>query len=153
MSRSRAGLMALLAAGTVLAGVVAVSPRVRLVPMLPGAIPLATHDFDPGSGPMILCTLGRALDPVFGRLAGDESRAPHAVWLVAADGREVQVLWPRHFTARFSGGVELIARDNVVVAHAGDPIDLNIGWEAAAGTIEDPYEVWWVNHECYPPVH
>jgi hypothetical protein len=142
--------------GILVLGVVSctvLSPRVRLSPMLPGAIAVATYDADPGPGVRLLCTLGRALDPVVGRLAGDPARAPHTTWLETADGREIHVLWPRHFTARFAGRVELIDRNNEVVAVEGQAIDINLSWDAAAGTVDDPYEVWWVNSDCYAPIH
>jgi hypothetical protein len=135
------------------AGCSALVPRQPLLDLPADAIEIATYDFDPGPGPGVLCTLGRAVDPVVGTLAGDPDRAPHAVWLVAADGREVPVLWPRGFSARFTDGVELFDRFNVVVAGEGDTIDLNLGWSDAAGTLEDPYEAWWINDDCYPPIH
>jgi hypothetical protein len=127
-------------------------PRQPLV-LPPGAMPLATYDFDPGPDVPILCTLGRALDPVVGRLAGDPARAPHPMWLVGSDGRETHVPWPRGFSGRFTTSVELLGRTGEVVADGGDPLDLNLNRADAAGTVEDPYEVWWINGDCYPPIH
>jgi hypothetical protein len=137
----------------VVTGCNALVPRTSLPPLLPGAVRIATDNADPGAGVNMMCRLGRALNPVVGPLAGERGKVPFSTWLVAPDGSPTYVVWPRGFTARFDPALELIDRNNVVVARRGDPIDLNIDWDPTLGTAERPYVTQWVNQSCFPPYH
>jgi hypothetical protein len=136
----------------VVAGCDAAIPRTPLPDLLVGAARIKTWDRDPGTAVPVACGGARAADPVIGSLDGSASSQPFSTWLVA-DGRKVFVVWPRGFSARFEPLLELIDRNNLVIAAYGDAIDLNIPSSSTGGTELDPYEAWWVNSRCYPPVH
>jgi hypothetical protein len=155
MKVPRGGRPIVLAAAVVVAvmGCNAFAPRTSLPPLLPGAVRIATDNADPGAGLSVMCRLGRALNPVVGALAGENGKEPFSSWLVRGDGSPLYVVWPRGFSARFQPDLELIDRNNIVVARRGAAIDLNVDWDPALGTAEHPYVTQWVNDACYPPYH
>ena len=86
-----------------------------------------------------VCTLLLLLDPVKGTLRGDVL-AQEPVWLEAADGRHLSVVWPDGFSVRFEPEATLYDEKKQKVASAGEPIEITqVASESAAGTFEDPY--------------
>jgi hypothetical protein len=55
-------------------------------------------------------------------IAGNASD-PRLVWLVGAQGRRIDVIWPPGFTAVFSPKVEVLDAGGGVVYRQGDPVD------------------------------
>jgi hypothetical protein len=101
-------------------------------------------------GQPILCTLGKPIPPVTGRLGG-QAGAPDPAWLVAADGRRLIVVWPAGFSVRFDPEVHLFDDRGRSVAMRNDPVELGVRMTDAAGTHDDPYIADGIEFGgCYP---
>ena len=79
------------------------------------------------------------LPSVEGTLRGD-GFAQEPVWLEAADGRHLSVVWPQGFTVQFEPGAVLYDEKQQHFASAGEHVAFTqVAWDSAAGTFEDPY--------------
>ena len=76
---------------------------------------------------------------------------PDRVWLLAPGGRRVYLIWPHGFTVRFEPDAVLYSSSGVIVARAGDAININLEVPEQGGTPDDPMLVTWVNGTCYAP--
>jgi hypothetical protein len=76
---------------------------------------------------------------------------PDRIWIVAPGARRVFLIWPYGFTVRFEPDAVLYGPSGVVVARAGDPIEINLEVPEQGATREDPMRVTWVNGACYAP--
>jgi hypothetical protein len=103
------------------------------------------------SGASVACPAFARTNPVAGILEG-QAGAPEPVWLRAADGRHLSVVWPAGFTDRFDPAAAVYTARGTLVGRAGDRIVLGqTGWSDAAGTFADPYFAsGLVFGGCYP---
>ena len=86
----------------------------------------------------VVCSL-LLMKGVEGILRGDVF-AQEPVWLEAADGRHLSVVWPDGFSVGFEPGAVLYDEKQLRVASAGEQVALTqVAWESAAGTFDDPY--------------
>ena len=91
------------------------------------------------SGPNVACPAFARANPVTGLLEG-QAGAREPVWLQAADGHHISVVWPAGFGLRFEPAAVLYTDRGTLVGRAGDQIVLGqTGWSEAAGTFDDPY--------------
>lgn len=91
------------------------------------------------SGPCVACPAFARTNPVAGILEG-QAVAREPVWIRAADGRDLSVVWPAGFTVRFEPAAAVYTDRGTLVGRAGDRIVLGqTGWSDAAGTFDDPY--------------
>jgi hypothetical protein len=102
-------------------------------------------------GNPVVCTAPLYSNPVHGRLEG-EVGARDAVWLRAADGRHLSVVWPEGFSLVFDPDAALFTDKGVILARAGDNVALSMTLpDSAAGTYDDPYIAsGLVFGDCYP---
>ena len=92
------------------------------------------------NGEPVLCNAS-AVAPhgLQGTFRGDAGAA-EPVWLEAADGRHMSVIWPEGFAVRFLPDAVLYTERGVAVLRAGDQIELGqVSEGSAKGTFEDPY--------------
>jgi hypothetical protein len=104
----------------------------------------------PDGGPL-LCPAFGIIDHVHGALGGAVGgREP--VWITTDDGRNLSVIWPAGFSVRFEPDAALYNESGVVVAKAGQPIELGqTTWTSATGSYDDPYLAsGLVLGGCYP---
>lgn len=103
-----------------------------------------------GGTPM-LCPLFGLVDPVHGKLAGQEGEREPA-WLETDEGRRLSVVFPAGFFVRFEPMVTLYSNLGDRIARAGEDIELSqTAWVDAAGTYGDPYIASGVVFNgCYP---
>jgi hypothetical protein len=101
---------------------------------------LRTFDVLEGvGGQPVACEAWGLVDPVRGTLHG-EAGARESVWLAAADGRRLSIVWPEGFTVRFEPTTTLYNEHGLRLASEGADIELGqVRWDSAAGTYEDPY--------------
>jgi hypothetical protein len=102
-------------------------------------------------GSPVACAAFARTNPVTGILEG-QAGAREPVWLRAADGRDLSVVWPAGFTVRFEPAAAVYTDRGTLVGRAGDRIVLGqTGWSDAAGTFDDPYFAsGLVFGGCYP---
>jgi photosystem II stability/assembly factor-like uncharacterized protein len=93
-------------------------------PLLPSTYALPTLESDNG-----WCR-GVGLDAM---LAGDPTD-PHVAWLIDANGRRREVVWPPGLTARFDPELQVVDRSGAIVLRAGAHIDSG----CTAGPSDDP---------------
>lgn len=86
-----------------------------------------------------------------GKLEGSADD-PDRLWVVAPGGRRAFLIWPHGFTVRFEPYAVLYGPSGVIVARAGDPIEINLEVPEQGATPEDPMLVTWVNGTCYAPI-
>jgi hypothetical protein len=92
-------------------------------------------------------------DPVTGRLEGDPADTAEPVWLRAADGRRLSVVWPEGFSVAFVPDVELRNEAGATVAGSGDTVVLGVGFASAEGTFDEPYLAEGIMLDgCYLPL-
>lgn len=106
--------------------------------------------FDWGA-PFSGCPAFAAVRPVTGTLRGGEGeREP--VWLEAADGRRLSIVWPAGYRVDFAPGATLYDERGMAVAREGDTVELGqVNVETAAGTYDDPYVAKGILFDgCYP---
>jgi hypothetical protein len=90
-------------------------------------------------GSSVACPAFARTNPVAGILDG-QAGAREPVWLRAADGRHLSVVWPTGFTLRFASDAAIYSDRGTLVGRAGDRIVLGqTGYGEAAGTFDDPY--------------
>jgi hypothetical protein len=102
-------------------------------------------------GPNFACPAAAAARPVVGTLRGAPGeREP--VWLEAADGRRLSVVWPAGYSVRFEPAAALYDERGNQVARDGATVELGqINVETAAGTFDDPYYAKGLLFDgCYP---
>lgn len=101
----------------------------------------------------VLCTLGKAVQPVTGVLRGQQG-AQDPVWLESPDGQHLSVIWPAGFSVAFAPAAALRDEKGHVLAREGDTVTFGqVNLETAAGTFEDPYVASGsVGDGCYPYV-
>jgi hypothetical protein len=88
----------------------------------------------------ILCNLAAVIPPVVGVLEADQSNPAWPVWLQAADGRRMYVLWPRGFSVRFDPTATLLDENGATFLSAGSPITLGqVAMDPTLGTKDRPY--------------
>ena len=88
---------------------------------------------------VLMDCLGSLSSGVRGQLGGDPAD-PGRIWLTAADGGRLEVVWPAGFSVTFEPRAVLRNELAEVVAHAGNEVHLmDVTPEDAAGTPEDPY--------------
>jgi hypothetical protein len=102
-------------------------------------------------GSSVACAAFGLTNPVGGILDG-QAGAREPVWLRAADGRHLSVVWPEGFTLQFAPDVAIYTDRGTLVGRAGDRIVLGqTGYGDAAGTFDDPYFAsGLVFGDCYP---
>ena len=113
---------------------------------------LRTFTWKSDSMPRILCNASAAARPVSGVLGGQKD-ARDPVWIEAPAGQHYSVIWPAGFTIAFTPAVELRNDTGVLIARAGDPIELGqTNLNEATGTFEDPYIAHGLSlgTGCYP---
>ena len=110
-------------------------------PLPPGAIPVPTDENLLSSAQAgILCNLAAAIPPVAGVLEADRSDPTWPVWLQAADGHRMYVLWPRGFSVRFDPMATLLDENGSTFLTDGSPITLGqVAADPAGGTKDRPY--------------
>jgi hypothetical protein len=89
-------------------------------------------------GGEILCNTGKPIPPLTGTPDG-QAGAPDPVWLLAADGRRLVVVWPAGFSVRFDPAARLFNDLGESVAREGDNLELGVRTTDATGTHGDPY--------------
>ena len=88
----------------------------------------------------ILCNVAAAIPPVTGVLEADRSDAAWPVWLQAADGHSMYVLWPRGFSVRFDPTATLLDENGSNFLTEGSPITLGqVAADPAGGRKDRPY--------------
>ena len=101
-----------------------------------------------------LCPASRAVDPVIGTFDGDSLADSDKLWLVAADGGRLYVVWPRGFTLAFERGPTLRDEEGRVVAEQDTSMTLpQVNRFDHTGTLHDPYVARGsVLNGCYEPL-
>jgi hypothetical protein len=104
----------------------------------------------PGGGPL-LCTAAAAVDPVHGTFEG-EAGAREPVWLRDDDGRQLSVVWPAGFSARFEPLAALYNEHGVVVVRERQEVRLGqVSRGGASGAYDNPYLASGIVFDgCYP---
>lgn len=100
----------------------------------------------------ILCTASGVVPDVEGYLRGDPADTAWPVWLEAADGHRLYVLWPPGFSVRFTPEPELLDEHGTVVLADGAALELGqVGADPALGTKDHPYSAsgLWSTSRCY----
>jgi hypothetical protein len=77
---------------------------------------------------------------------------PDRVWVATPDGRRVFLIWPHGFTVRFEPDAVLYGPSGVVIARAGDSIEILQEVPEQGASPDDPMLVTWVNGTCYAPI-
>lgn len=100
----------------------------------------------------VLCTLGLAVNPLTGTLAG-EALDRERLWLVGPQDDRISIVWPEGFSVRFEPTAVLYDDEGQPVARAGETLSFNqVNVDEHAGTSTDPY---WISglvfNGCYPP--
>jgi hypothetical protein len=103
------------------------------------------------NGYSVACAAYGLADPLVGTFEG-RAGAREPVWIRAADGRHLSVVWPEGFRVRFEPTAVLYNEQGTAVAKAGGRIVLGqIRPEDHAGTFEDPYIASGILFgRCYP---
>jgi hypothetical protein len=103
------------------------------------------------TGAQAVCTAEAQANPVNGVLGGQVGQHD-PVWITAADGRHLAVVWPPGFTVKFEPEPVLHDAAGAPVAKAGQTIVLTqIAIDSHAGTFDDPYIAsGHVFDGCYP---
>jgi hypothetical protein len=104
-------------------------------------------------GSSVACAAFGLTNPVAGILDG-QAGARDPVWLRAADGRHLSVVWPEGFTLQFAPDAAIYTDRGTLVGRAGDQIVLGQTRPGdATGTFDDPYFAsGLVFGDCYPVV-
>jgi hypothetical protein len=90
-------------------------------------------------GSSVACAAFGLTNPVVGILDG-QAGAREPVWLRAADGRHLSVVWPEGFTLRFEPDAAIYTDRGTLLGRVGDRIVFGqTGQGDAAGTFDDPY--------------
>ena len=120
---------------------VALSGCTTVVPLPSGAVAVPTDENLVSSEQAgILCNLAAVIPPVVGVLEGDPSDSAWPVWLQAADGHRMYVLWPRGFSVRFDPTPTLLDEHGATFLSAGSPVTLGqVAADSALGTKDRPY--------------
>ena len=136
--RGRPGLTCLLLAA-ILAGCVFQQPAPSSSGS--GGVPLRTFGWSvEQDGQPILCPAFAAAHPVSGVLRGDADDPQEPIWIEGQAGTRLSIVWPAGFTASFEPEAVLRDERGVVVASAGDSVELGqVDAFANAGTFGDPY--------------
>jgi hypothetical protein len=120
-----------------------------------GGVPLRTFAWraEQDGGP-VGCPAFAAAHPVSGVLRGDPNDPQEPVWLEGQSGTRLSIVWPAGFTASFEPGAVLRDEGGVIVAKAGDRVELGqVDAFEHAGTFGDPYLAsGLVFHGCYGPL-
>ena len=86
------------------------------------------------------CPAFAAAHPVSGILRGDADDPQEPIWLEGQAGTRLSIVWPAGFTASFEPDAVVRDERGVVVAVAGDSVELSqVDAFANTGTFGDPY--------------
>jgi hypothetical protein len=78
-------------------------------------------------------------DPVYGRLDGSAAELEDPVWLVAADGTRMSIIWPTGFVAQFDPDLTLRTDAGQLIGKQGAAVMFQVSRADAKGTFGDPY--------------
>jgi hypothetical protein len=83
---------------------------------------------------------------------GGQAGGHEPIWLQAADGTHLWVVWPEGFTVRFEPAAVLYNEKGIAVARAGELTELpQVRQADAAGTYDNPYIASGLLFgDCYP---
>ena len=92
------------------------------------------------NGVVVACPAFAVTNPVRGRLEGDPDDDLEPIWLRAADGPRLSVVWPHGFRVRFEPDAVLYNDRGNAVARAGQMVELGqTAMDEHTGTFDDPY--------------